>query len=831
MSSDEDHDGIPVPTKKRRVQRACDTCRKKKRACDGLRMSEKKCTYCIENGLQCTFAGAVTKRRSYFTSQNSNEGGNAPSPGSSQWSKDSPVHDHGGDAPAAPNENLGHIIGSMTIRTLNAPPPPSEGDDLAHIALVQDMHDLSLHQVQERFHGKSSGAMLVKAAVQLRQGYEEKDMSWPSRRLNFWLYDAAKDRPAVPHTGPFVFPPPDLLTSLISLYFSNKNIYFPVLHRPSFDRAVADGLHLRDAAFGANVLLVCAIAARFSDDLRVSPPGAEPLRCGWEYFDQLTLVLELFEPPTLYRLQFYCLATMFLEYSSPSACWTVVGAGIRVAQDKGAHREKCFGPRPTLEGELWRRNFWILVVFERLISTSLGRSCAIHAEDYDAEMPLEIDDEYWPWETDDQNPAPARAPTPKQPEGKPSRLAFFCSFLRLNNILAFALKMLYTLNKTKRALALRDPHWEEHIVAELDSALNTWVDSAIPAHLRWDPNRRDEVFFVQSAYLYCCYYNVQITIHRPFIPMVREGVAPTTLPSLAICTNAARSCSHVADIARLRRPTEASPHLLVPVFTSGLILLMNVWSGKRTGLPPHMNSAIVEVHKCMASIRQCERRWQNAGLLWDLLYNLAAIGQFPLPKTPPQQQSPNANKRAREHEDDDDHTGYPDAAAGPAPAVHYPPRTNAYHPVGSASHAHAHTTQSQQNSTPLPTLPTHTSELGRLPVYHQHTEDAGAGAQGQAQGWYSAPTAPAHAQVHPAPPNPPMASALDDLSMFNMSPLSAFNTGGYDGVTDPNLGGANMNDLSTDGMSMWANPPAGLEIEDWGTYFSMMTALNQGLDV
>ncbi|KAJ7186463.1 hypothetical protein C8R46DRAFT_1273061 [Mycena filopes] len=430
-------------------------------------------------------------------------------------------------------------------------------------------------------------------------------------------------------------------------------------------------------------------------------------------------------------------------------------------------------------------------------------------------MPLEIDDEYWPWETDDQNPQnPARAP--KQPEGKPSRLAFFCSFLRLNNILAFALKMLYTLNKTKRALALRDAHWEEHIVAELDSALNTWVDSAIPAHLRWDPNRRDEVFFVQSAYLYCCYYNVQITIHRPFIPMPmgREG---GTLPSLAICTNAARSCSHVADIARLRRPTEASPHLLVPVFTSGLILLMNVWSGKRTGLPPHMNSAIVEVHKCMASIRQCEKRWQNAGLLWDLLYNLAAIGQFPLPKTPPQQQSPNANanKRAREHDgDDDDHAAYPDAAAD----VHYPPRTNAYHPVqaSESSHAHAHNTQSgqQQNSTstPLPTLPTHTSELGRLPVYHQHTEDAVA--QGQAQGWYAAPSAPAHAQVHPAPapsnPNPPMASALDDLSMFNMSPLAAFNTGGYDGDGVTNLG-ASMNDLNSDGMSMWANPPAGLE--------------------
>ncbi|KAJ7925129.1 hypothetical protein B0H13DRAFT_1976195 [Mycena leptocephala] len=43
-----------------------------------------------------------------------------------------------------------------------------------------------------------------------------------------------------------------------------------------------------------------------------------------------------------------------------------------------------------------------------------------------------------------------------------------------------------------------------------------------------------------------------MTTHRPFIPTIRDGT-PTSLPSLAICTNAARSCSHVADMSRLRK--------------------------------------------------------------------------------------------------------------------------------------------------------------------------------------------------------------------------------------------------------------------------------------
>lgn len=46
-------------------------------------------------------------------------------------------------------------------------------------------------------------------------------------------------------------------------------------------------------------------------------------------------------------------------------------------------------------------------------------------------------------------------------------------------------------------------------------------------------------------------------------------------------------------------------------FASGMVLLLNVWSGKRTGLPPEMTSTIAEVHKCMECIRVCEGRWAN----------------------------------------------------------------------------------------------------------------------------------------------------------------------------------------------------------------------------
>jgi hypothetical protein len=70
--------------------------------------------------------------------------------------------------------------------------------------------------------------------------------------------------------------------------------------------------------------------------------------------------------------------------------------------------------------------------------------------------------------------------------------------------------------------------------------------------VRWDPKREDPTFFYQSAHLYIAYYNAQISIHRPFIPQSRKPNA-LGLPSLTICTNAARTSSRVLEAVNLRR--------------------------------------------------------------------------------------------------------------------------------------------------------------------------------------------------------------------------------------------------------------------------------------
>jgi hypothetical protein len=176
----------------------------------------------------------------------------------------------------------------------------------------------------------------------------------------------------------FVFPEQDLLNSLVALYFERSDIFIPVLHKPTFLRSLASGLHLRDSGFGMTVLLVCAIASRFTSDSRVIlDDDISSLSSGWKYYSQVpNFSRQLFERSTLFDIQSYVvrcftfwirdaqlslfaqLSTVYLLGTSMiHVAWPVLGLGIRFAQEKGLHRRKG-NQEHTVEGELEKRAFW-----------------------------------------------------------------------------------------------------------------------------------------------------------------------------------------------------------------------------------------------------------------------------------------------------------------------------------------------------------------------------------------------------------------------------------------------------------------------------------------
>ncbi|KZP00590.1 hypothetical protein CALVIDRAFT_533589 [Calocera viscosa TUFC12733] len=692
MSSDEEYDELPGssrrgddddnPSKKRRIQRACDICRRKKIRCDGPQMPNNRCSNCLAYHHECTYVEAAKKRgppKGYVEALENRLAKTEAVlarmfPGEDFSAEIGPpvsreAYMSGRPTPAEKPHSLLSKLGQHSSQSRQAPagiplpvnPDPreddlysSDDDLIIQGPLTERMKNLDLMASQRRYHGKSSGFMLVAAARDLKREYtggapSPVDMEMPieanlrNRRPEFWQpYEWEMRTWSLQEWKPLVeWPEEDLMNSLIELYFQNVNNFWPLLHRPTFDKLIAEKMHEKDMTFTAVVMLLLAVGSRFSDDNRVLLDPNTKFRhsAGWKYFEQVKSFRKtIMARPTLFDLQIFVLSCIFLQGSSvPHACWTVVGVGLRFAQDVGAHRQKSYRGGDPVDDEQWKRAFWCLVAMDRMVSSALGLPCAIHDEDFDVEFPHECDDEYW--EPDENGKRFV------QPNNKPSVVSFFLCYLRLMQILAFALRTIYSINKSKVLLGFVGSRWEQHIVAELDSALNKWIDS-VPAHLKWDPNVESNLWFDQSATLFSTYYQLQILIHRPFIPSPRRP-SPLSFPSLAICSNAARSSAHICEHVR-RRSATILPGIIVAAFTSGIVLLINVWGGKKTGMKLDVTSQLQDTHNCMQVLKMAEHSWNSAGRLWDILCELASFGDLPLPQASPPDFSSNKRERSTE---------------------------------------------------------------------------------------------------------------------------------------------------------------------------------------
>ncbi|KIY44292.1 hypothetical protein FISHEDRAFT_52319, partial [Fistulina hepatica ATCC 64428] len=729
-------------TKKRRVQRACDVCRRKKS--DGVQGNPNPCSNCSLYGSRCTYVDnprvrhhspahsyvdrlqdrlekmEILLKKFFPGSDFSNELG-----GNDSWPMNQPsLPEHNDRTPEKVTLFSILAIGSSAaahdIQDNSAFPPEDHPSDLA-----AKMALLNIAPSESRFFGKSSNVDFLDTVVHLNQEYTgRKDLFQygflHSRREQFWK--------VLPWEGNVVTPPPeytfpsdDLLQQLLELYFLNVNVFFPLLHRPTFQAAIAAGLHHRDGDFGATVLLVCALGSRFSDDPRVRLDGVNSaLSDGWKYFRQVQApCISMLAPTSLYNLQFYVLSALFLQMTSAvHVCWTTIGIGVRLAQDVGAHRRTVFTSGSRLDNELWKRVFWCLLWIDRKLSAALGRPCTTQDGEFDLDFPIEVDDEYW-----DTSEEGAKRLW-RQPEGKPSLITCFNCSLQLNQILAICLRTIYSINKSKIMLGCSGD-WEQRVVTDLDSALNKWVDS-VPDHLKWDPKKSEgSPFFAQSVFLYSHFYHLQILIHRPFIPSPRKP-SPLSYRSLTICANAARSCIRLVDLYRQRRQV-VFPPIVGDLFTAAVVLLFTIWGGKRSGLNIDISKEMEDVHKCMNCLKALENRYVHFPIfMGDVLFGLSSFGELPLPQGSP------APSNERDRDTDNPRsvdtagplmtngetaiggTEAPKAMAGVSGRVHY----------DMSSTPRQTTTTSTTSTTPQVVvddhffaLPVHSDELGRLPLH------------------------------------------------------------------------------------------------------------------
>ncbi|KAJ7906448.1 fungal-specific transcription factor domain-containing protein [Mycena leptocephala] len=590
-------------------KRACDACRRRKR--DG----GDRCASCVRFQRNCTYEGPAAVRNvgdaaelsASYDSYGSNyvadlERRLKTAEASLQQSKPCP--------PMPP-------LYVRAIRSIEKPFSPPHPEDSEFADIADSFRALSLGNAppDPGFRGKSSAAMLVKAAVVVTSG---GGTTAPQTRYRTppatepWMRPWGDDLMIPLHS--LSFPAEHLMQPLVSLFFSNVNLFIPVLHRPTFEECMHQGLHMRDLGFGTLLLLVCCLGALYLPEPTISNTDRQKL--AWKWYNQVELCGHSLRHPTLYDIQAYCLAVQFLHCTSnPRSAWVIAGFGVRLAQDLGLHRHKFKARTSTVAEELEKRAFWILAFLDTQLSGSTGRSAMLDPVQTDVTMPCECDDEYW-----------HRLGPGIQPPNKPSTTSFFNCLLSLYRILHYLLRTLYTTRANH--IRARRVNLMPNLAAELNSALTKWF-SSIPDHLIWHSDHPDTLFFEQSAVLHCLYYYTRILIHRPFIPGV-SSMVQSDPQALGICAAAARACILVADTHRRRRPDNPLLFSQSPVFTAAMILIINEWSNPPS--PRNPRDDLAHVFATVDILKTQQERWPSSGLFITVLERLLSLD----PDAPPQ---------------------------------------------------------------------------------------------------------------------------------------------------------------------------------------------------
>lgn len=465
--------------------------------------------------------------------------------------------------------------------------------------------------------GSWSGRKLVASARQMKQQvFGDTPEFSVNRRPEKWSIPAWEKHVVLPDSYPgYDFPPEDLAPTLVSHFFAYFNPYMPIFHRPSFSNNVKQGLHLEDSSFATAYLLVCAIGSWYSEDPRVLLAEDDPRSAGWKWFNQVDITRRSpYASPTLYDFQTYCLSLAFLHSSStPGYCWMTAGIGLRMAIDVGLHRRKAYGSTLTPYTEQLKRTFWTLVIVDHVVATATGRPPGTNDNDIDLDLPVDCDDEYWT--------TSKGRPAFRQPEGKPTHTYFFIHIVRLREIENYALKSLFPAKRSRFGPKTGGHLWEQRLVAEIDSHLNKWRDE-IPNHLQWEQvnEATDIVTYHQAAFLRSAFHMAMIVVHRTYISS--RKMSALSLPSLAICTNSARSIAYIAD-KQLQRGEYPLTHLHTSAFQAGAVLLLRIWGQKLSGIRIDYAKEMEDVKKCLAVLKHCERMIALAAHRWDILNSLA----------------------------------------------------------------------------------------------------------------------------------------------------------------------------------------------------------------
>ncbi|KAI7882626.1 hypothetical protein K492DRAFT_176123 [Lichtheimia hyalospora FSU 10163] len=546
-------------SKRIRISRACDFCRRKKVKCHFT--PGTPCSNCVSYGVACEFTDNAKKR--------------GPPKGfidglEKRIRRIESILAAGG----AGDESYPSSSSSSSLQQQQQPPfiAPRKGHvrskapSAKHIRCVGDtsmllllQKKLSIGRISELMNHIAPGPDFRQYGRELVQVLDDQvsmsqlfpDAMHLQRGVNFWIYTTTgADR----HTS----------DRLLQIYFLNIHPVLPVVDKVEFLRQYRDqadnfpAAELMNAMFGA--------AARFVEyetqhsETMVKPEARWDVPSGWSdhFFDQVESFLR--NNPGNSSLSTAQAMILLINTTSKmtaksSASWLMNGLVIRLGQALGLHRCCSEWQISNAEKELRRRIWWGMFIGDRFQAAALGRPTSIREEDADVEYPStavswrEVLDEPLGPDDDAYPRFPSSTFRPVSLDGSVELYQLFLQLVKLSEILGRILLGMYTPG-ARRCSAVQG---YDAIVTRLDYELTEW-HQGFPISLKntkhKDFDEKNGYFASSIASILLAYFSCLILLHRPFIERdvsASDEKTRSSYVSFRISTSAASRGVRIAE--------------------------------------------------------------------------------------------------------------------------------------------------------------------------------------------------------------------------------------------------------------------------------------------
>ncbi|KAG2118968.1 fungal-specific transcription factor domain-containing protein [Suillus discolor] len=625
----------PIQLQRRRVWRACESCRRKKIKCDGC---EPTCSQCQSSGSQCTWL--QTKDRAALSRHYVQELEARLLHMESLFSQITPVLEQLGPSlnlPGVAGTSIGGSEGFPASTVLQALSSKAVADTRSNVSTpesssikVEDDVSESLGQLaldehgHMRWIGGSSTMSLIQSFRTLttsplhRVSPMEEDPRAPGPSVNKLYFPASVffgKVHALPGPEEVEYPDEDLCDKLVETYFERLHFLMPILDKPSFMPRYKQLMAKRDdidfiqaeASFISVVFAVFACAAHLVNDPRLTCENPDDGGTGMIYYER-ALILHYISHASIQvsHVQCFILMSSFLcSVNCLPQAWLLVGQAVRTAQDLGLHRSPRRLAISTTDKETRRKIWWSVYCLDRMLALALGRPLGIEDSDCDVEIPVAVDDEnladYFSGVT--------------LPQKYPSLMTGAIALTTLYQIAGRVLRQVYAIDKCKDVLDQERRSELQGSVEELDEELNKWCDD-LPPTFRNEAVTDKHVSM--GAVLCSHYYSVLTTLHRNFLPVKRDQ--PILPKSTARAVSSARSCIRLApSISNVVPPSHHLAFFIQHLFSSAVIVLLYAMHCTDARAAA---AAMDEAKSCLTALESWEGHWPGARKCKELLAEL-----------------------------------------------------------------------------------------------------------------------------------------------------------------------------------------------------------------